>query len=127
MIQLGTKLKTIDNSGAKWTQCIHIFGGKKKKYAYIRDIVLIVVKSLKHRKKKQIWRVKKKTLYWGLIIFSNYKFHIYHNYYLTTWKSNLLVLSRVGKPLFSRIYGPMPKFYRKTKFYRLIGLAHGVV
>ena len=120
-------MKTIDNSGAKWTKCIHIFGGVKKKYAYIRDIILIVVNSLKKRKKKQIWRVKSKTMYWGLLIFTKFKFKIYHNWYFKTWKNNLLILSRIGKPLFSRIYGPMPKFYRQTKFYRLISLAHGVV
>lgn len=40
MIQLRTRLQLADNSGAKLLKVIHIYGGSKRKFAYISDIVL---------------------------------------------------------------------------------------
>ncbi len=45
MIQHRTMLKVADNSGAKILQVIHIFGGSKRKFGYIGDVLNCVVKS----------------------------------------------------------------------------------
>ena len=34
---LCTKLNVIDNSGARKVQCLRIFGGNKKRYAFMGD------------------------------------------------------------------------------------------
>ena len=33
MIQVGTMLNVIDNSGARKVQCLKVFGGNKRRYA----------------------------------------------------------------------------------------------
>ncbi|MFH1832656.1 MAG: 50S ribosomal protein L14 [Candidatus Levyibacteriota bacterium] len=45
MIQHRTMLKVADNSGAKLLMVIHIFGGSKRKFGYIGDILNCVVKE----------------------------------------------------------------------------------
>lgn len=45
MVQHRTMLKVADNSGAKVLQVIHIFGGSKRKYGYLGDILNCVVKD----------------------------------------------------------------------------------
>ena len=45
MIQHRTMLKVADNSGAKILQVIHIFGGSRRKFGYIGDVLNCVVKQ----------------------------------------------------------------------------------
>jgi len=45
MIQHRTMLKSADNSGARVLQVIHIFGGSKRKFGYIGDVLNCVVKQ----------------------------------------------------------------------------------
>lgn len=45
MIQHRTMLKVADNSGARILQVIHVFGGSKRKFGYIGDILNCVVKE----------------------------------------------------------------------------------
>src|SRR5260221_2829506 len=45
MIQLRSMLTVADNSGAKVLQVIHVFGGSKRRFGYIGDILNCVVKE----------------------------------------------------------------------------------
>jgi large subunit ribosomal protein L14 len=81
MIQKGTFLKVIDNSGAKNVCCIRIVSNQKYRYAYTGDILLVSVKNLRAKrrfaskvKKGQliralVVRTKKKTLIFQEIIY----------------------------------------------------------
>jgi large subunit ribosomal protein L14 len=59
MIQTGTLLNVIDNSGARQVKCLKIFKGYKRRYAFAGDFVLVSVKKLK-RKTKRIFSCKKR-------------------------------------------------------------------
>ena len=39
MIQVQTRLKVADNTGAKELMCIKVIGGSKRRYANIGDII----------------------------------------------------------------------------------------
>ena len=45
MIQMQSKLKVADNSGAREVQCIKVLGGTHRKTASIGDIIVVSVKS----------------------------------------------------------------------------------
>lgn len=45
MIQAKTILKVADNSGAKSLIVIHVFGGSKRRYGYIGDVLNCVVRG----------------------------------------------------------------------------------
>ena len=45
MIQVESKIKVADNSGARKVQCIRVLGGYKKRYARIGEIITVAVKE----------------------------------------------------------------------------------
>ena len=45
MVQHRTILRSADNSGAKSLMVIHIFGGSKRRYGYVGDVLNCVVKD----------------------------------------------------------------------------------
>lgn len=45
MIQVESRLKVADNTGAKEVLCIRVLGGYKKRYANVGDIIVASVKS----------------------------------------------------------------------------------
>ena len=45
MIQMQTNLDVADNSGARRVMCIKVFGGSKRRYASIGDIIVVSIKE----------------------------------------------------------------------------------
>ena len=45
MIQMQSRMKVADNTGAKELMCIRVLGGTRRKYANIGDIVVASVKK----------------------------------------------------------------------------------
>ena len=45
MIQVQTRLKAADNSGAKELMCIKVLGGSSRKFGNIGDVIVASVKS----------------------------------------------------------------------------------
>lgn len=67
MIQVGTLLNVIDNSGATQVKCLKILKGYKRRYGYVGDLVLVSVKNLRE-KRKEFSRVKKGDICKALIV-----------------------------------------------------------
>jgi large subunit ribosomal protein L14 len=65
MIFIGTNINIADNSGAKLGKCIKVKGGRK--IGSVGNIILVTLKKILHRKK-----VKKRTIYIGLVISVKY-------------------------------------------------------
>ena len=45
MIQMQTRLKSADNTGAKEMMCIKVLGGSKRRYANIGDVIVVSMKK----------------------------------------------------------------------------------
>ena len=45
MIQMQTRLKVADNTGAKEIMCFKVLGGSRRKYANIGDVIVASVKK----------------------------------------------------------------------------------
>ena len=56
MVQVGSTVNVIDNCGAKKAYCIRIIQNSKKKSAHIGDLILVVVKAL--RKKRRSFSIQ---------------------------------------------------------------------
>ena len=58
MIQNYTYMDVADNSGAKQAMCFHVFGGTRRRYASLGDIIVVAVKeAIPHASvKKEIGR-----------------------------------------------------------------------
>ena len=67
MVQIGTVLNVVDNSGAKKAYCIQINNTSEKKYGSIGNSILVVVKKFK-KKRKVLSKVKKGEIYSALVV-----------------------------------------------------------
>ena len=54
MIQVQSWLRTMDNCGARYVECIKTFGGFNRKIAYPGDFILVSIKQLKLIRKVRV-------------------------------------------------------------------------
>ena len=54
MIQVQSWLRTMDNCGARYVECIKTFGGFNRKIAYPGDFILVSIKQLKLIRKVKV-------------------------------------------------------------------------
>lgn len=125
MIIQNTILKVSDNSGAKYVKCIKVLGGFKRSHANIGDLIIVSVTKLRN-KSKITSKVKKGEVYKALIIRTkkkifNKRFNIYFNF------NDVCLLNKQGKPLATRIFGPLPKELKKKKWIKITSLSSGFI
>jgi large subunit ribosomal protein L14 len=124
MIQSLSILKVADNSGAKTVRCIKVLGGFKRKYSKIGEIIVVSVQTLRN-KSKSTSKVKKKEVYKALIVQTKIK-HKKSNGFMTQLTENsVILLSKQGSPIASRILVPIMRNFISKKFQKIIGLSSG--
>lgn len=126
MIQKGTYLQVIDNSGAKQVCCIHIINGYKKRYAYSGDLVLVSVKKLR-RRRRMYSRVKKGEMLKALIVRTKKRIGLMSYGFLTFSENSVILINTQNKLIGTRIFGGVPKYFRNTKYLRIMSLASGFI
>jgi large subunit ribosomal protein L14 len=107
MIQQETILKVADNSGAKTVKCIKVLGGFKRKFAYLGDIIIVSIKTVKNFSK-----VRKGEIYKALIIRTKQKINKKDGCSIFLYENSVSLISKQGRtltPVASRIFGPVPK------------------
>jgi len=109
MIQQETILKVADNSGAKTVKCINVLGGFKRKFAYLGDVIVVSVKTVKNFSK-----VQKGDIYKALIIRTKQKLNKKDGCSIRLYENTVSLISKHGRrgaliPIASRIFGPVPK------------------
>ena len=126
MIQQQTLLNVSDNSGAKKVKCIKVLGGFKKKVSFVGDFIIVSVIELRNKSKK-LSKVKKGEIYKALIIKTKKKIQTKDGSIYFFKKNAVSLISKQGKPLASRIIGPLPKKLKKNKYSKFNSLAPGTV
>ena len=126
MIQQQTILKVIDNSGAKNVKCIKVLGGFKKKFSFLGEVVIVSVKNLRN-KAKNTSKVKKGEIYKALIVRTKKKIVNKDGSSFFFSDNSVSLLNKQGKPLATRILGPVPKKFKKGKFSKFASLSVGLV
>jgi len=111
MIQQQTILKVSDNSGAKSAKCIKVLGGFKKRFAKLGNVIVVSIKELRN-KSRRTSKVKKGEVYKALIIKTKAKQTRKDGSVLFFDNNSISLMNTQGKPLATRIIGPVPK---KTK------------
>lgn len=124
MIQVGTFLKVIDNSGAKLAFCIRILNaGYNQRYAKIGSIILVSIKSLRSVKNL---KVKKGDISKAVVIKTKSKSHTYSYNYKNYYENSIILLNKQNKALGTRIFSKIPQTFKYTKFLKLTTLSLGV-
>jgi large subunit ribosomal protein L14 len=116
MVQNNTTLNIIDNSGAKIAECIKVYSGYKRRYASIGDTILVTIKSLRSKRRGSS-KIKKGELYKALIIRTKSKKTLAYGDSISFKENSAILLTKQNKFVGTRVFGSVPKFFKKTKFF----------
>ena len=122
MIQMQTKLKIADNSGAVKAMCIKVLGGSKRRYANIGDVINVSIKLSAPRGK-----VKKGDVYNALIVRSAKGVRRNDGSLIRFDNNAVVLLNSKLEPIGTRIFGPVTRELRGEKFMKIISLAPEVL
>ena len=122
MIQMQSLLKIADNSGARSVMCIKVFGGSKRRYANIGDVIKVAV-----REAIPTGKVKKGQVVDALIVRSK-KGVRRRDGSLIKFDENAAVLINAQKaPIGTRVFGPVTRELRDGKHMKILSLAPEVL
>lgn len=126
MILQQTILKVADNSGAKSAKCIKILNGFNRRYAILSDIIIVSIQRLRN-KARLTSKVQKGEIYKAIIIRTKKRI-TKKDGTITFFKTNAIsLINKQGKPIASRIIGPIHKKIKNKKNLKLVTLSPGFI
>ena len=126
MIQTGTILNVIDNSGARKVCCIKVMKGFKQRYASIGDLIMISIKSLR-KKRKSTSKTQKGQIYRALILRTKTGLKSSSNESIKFFENAVALLNKQNKFIGTRILGPLSNQLRQTKYLRILSISNGLI
>lgn len=127
MIQNGTFLNVIDNSGAKSACCIKVIDGYRRRYARSGDIILVSIKTIRKKKKKLSSKVKKGDIVRALIVRTRFGDKRAFSETITHTENAIILLNKQNKLIGTRIFGSLSKYFRFTPFLKSLTISSGVL
>ena len=122
MIQMQTRLKVADNSGAKEVQCIKVLGGTHCMIATVGDVIVVSIKSAVPRGK-----VKKGEKYRAVIVRIAKETRRDDGSYVKFSENAAVLINKQGETIGTRVFGPVSRELRAKNFSRIISLAPEVL
>lgn len=122
MIQMQSRLKVADNSGAKEVQCIKVLGGTHRKIASIGDIIVVSVKNALSNSK-----IKKGEKSKAVIVRTVYTIQRKDGTSIRFDDNSAVLLNNNKEPIGTRIFGPVARELRAKNFIKIISMAPEVL
>jgi len=122
MIQMQTRLKVADNTGAKEVMCIKVIGGSKRRYASLGDIIICSVKTAMpggNAKKKEVIR--------AVIVRTCQEYHRKDGSTIKFDDNAVVLVDKNNQPRGTRIFGPVARELREKNFMKIVSLAPEVL
>ncbi len=122
MIQQESMLKIADNSGAKSALCIRVLGGSKRRYASVGDVVVVTVKDAIPNSP-----VKKGEVVHAVIVRTAKEVRRPDGTYIRFDDNAAVLITPQGEPRGTRIFGPVGRELRETRYMKIVSLAPEVL
>ena len=122
MIQIYTRLKVADNSGAKVISCIGVPGGTRKKYARLGDIIVASVKDATPSSEVKSGEVVK-----AVIVRTSKGYRRPDGSYIKFDENAAVLVDDNRMPRGTRVFGPVARELRDKDFMRVMSLAPEVL
>jgi large subunit ribosomal protein L14 len=122
MIQMNSRLKVADNTGAREIMCINVLGGSRRKYAYIGDTIVASVKKAIPNS-----ATKKGDVVRAVIVRTTNPYRRQDGSYIKFDENAAVILSDKNNPKGTRIFGPVARELRDKLFTKIISLAPEVL
>ncbi len=122
MIQIYSRLKVADNTGAKTVMCIHVVGSTGRQYAGIGDVIMGTVKQAMPR-----GTVKGGDVVRAVIVRTVKPYRRRDGSYIRFDDNAVVLLADENNPKGTRISGPVARELREKEFTKIISLAPEVL
>ncbi len=123
MIQVQTRLKVADNTGAKEIMCIRVLGGSRRRYARVGDIIIASVKSAAPN-----GTVKKGEVVRAVIVRTAKEYGRTDGSYIKFDENAAVLLEKENtNPRGTRIFGPVGRELRDKGFMKIVSLSPEVL
>ena len=122
MVQVQSRLKVADNTGAKELMCIKVIGGSKRRYANIGDIIVCSVKAAAPG-----GMVKKGDVVKCVIVRTKRGVRREDGTYIRFDENAAVLIKDDLNPRGTRIFGPVARELRENDFMKIVSLAPEVL
>ncbi len=122
MIQIYSRLRVADNSGAKVISCIGVPGGSGRRYAGLGDIIVASVKEA-----APAAGVKKGEVVRAVIVRTSKGYRRRDGSHIRFDDNAAVIVSPENLPRGTRIFGPVARELRDKNFMRIVSLAPEVL
>jgi large subunit ribosomal protein L14 len=122
MIQVESRLRVADNTGAREILCIRIRGGSKRRYATVGDIIVGTVKVATPG-----GNVKKGDVVRAVVVRTKKEFGRKDGTYIAFDENAAVIIDNQNNPRGTRIFGPVARELREKNFMKIVSLAPEVL
>jgi large subunit ribosomal protein L14 len=122
MIQVQTRLKVADNTGAKEIMCIRVLGGSNRRYATVGDLIKASVKQATPN-----GTVKKGEVVTAVVVRVAKEYGRADGSHIRFDDNAAVIISGGNNPRGTRIFGPVARELRDRAFMKIISLAPEVL
>lgn len=122
MININTKVKIVDNSGAKIGQCIKIYGGSKVNVASVGDTILVSIKEV-----RTFDKIKKGDICKAIVVRINKNIKRSNGQVVRLYENAVVLINNKGEPIGTRVFGLIPSELRYKKQMKILSLAANIV
>ena len=122
MIQMQSRLKVADNTGAREIMCINVLGGTRRKYAHVGDIIVASVKRAIPNS-----ATKKGEVVRAVVIRTSHPYRRPDGSYIRFDENAAVILTDKNNPKGTRIFGPVARELRDKNYTKIISLAPEVL
>ena len=123
MVQIGTRLRACDNSGAIHCKCIKVLGNRApNKQAHLGDRIVLSVLSARSDKK-----IKKHDVQIGVLARTTTRTLRPNGLIFYNKRNAVIILDKKDKPVATRIFGAVTHELRFRRFTKILTMASCIV
>ncbi|HEV2359372.1 MAG TPA: 50S ribosomal protein L14 [bacterium] len=122
MIQNYTRLRVADNTGAREIMCIRVYGGSRRRYAAVGDVIVATVKQAIPNS-----AVKKGEVVKAVVVRTVQPTRRPDGSAIRFDDNAAVLITDQNNPRGTRIFGPVARELRERQFMKIISLAPEVL
>jgi large subunit ribosomal protein L14 len=122
MIQIYSRLRVADNTGARQIMCIQVSGGTRRRYARVGDVIVASVKQAQPG-----GSVKKGDVVKAVIVRTVKTYGRPDGSFIRFDDNAAVLIDNQKEPLGTRIFGPVARELRAARFMKIVSLAPEVL
>jgi len=122
VIQIYSRLKVCDNTGARMAMCIRVSGSSRTRYGYVGDIINVSIKDAMPNAP-----VKRGDKGRAVIVRTKKEYRRIDGSYVRFDDNACVLITEQKEPRGTRVFGPVARELREKGFTKILSLASEVV